>query len=129
MDDAAREVALDATADFALAALRLEIETDPWDDGAHWRGLWQAAERYIERNLDRADLSPDTLAHALRCSRTHLYRLFARENTTVMDYIRETRLNRCREMLADPARHLPIAEIATLCGIDNSSAFSRGFRR
>jgi transcriptional regulator GlxA family with amidase domain len=129
MDDLARHVALDATADFAIAALRLETRAAPWDDGADRSGLWLAAERFIARHLDRADLGPDLLARALRCSRTQLYRLFARHDVTVMDHIRETRLARCHEMLTDPACKLPIAEIAALCGMDNPSAFSRGFRR
>jgi AraC-like DNA-binding protein len=129
MDDAARQVALDATADFALATLRLEAQSAPWEEAAHWSGLWLAAERFIERNIDRAELSPDTLARALRCSRTQLYRLFARHDVAVMDHIRDMRLNRCREMLADPDCRLPVAEIASLCGMDNPSAFSRGFRR
>jgi AraC-like DNA-binding protein len=129
MGEAAREVALDATANFALATLRLEVQCGPLDDGAHWTGLWVAAERLIERNLDRADLNPDTLARALRCSRTQLYRLFARHGTSVMDHIRDMRLTRCRDMLADPACQLPVAEIASLYGMDNPSAFSRGFRR
>ena len=107
MDDPARQVALDATADFAIAALRLETRAAPWDDGADRSGLWLAAERFIARHLDRADLGPDLLARALRCSRTQLYRLFARHDVTVMDHIRETRLARCHEMLTDPACKLP----------------------
>jgi AraC family transcriptional regulator, positive regulator of tynA and feaB len=129
MDNAEREIALDASADFALATLRLEAMSGALDEGAHWSGLWLAAERFIERNLDRAELGPDTLARVLRCSRTHLYRLFTRHDTTVMDHIRETRLTRCHDMLADPACRLPVAEIAMLHGMDNPSAFSRGFRR
>jgi len=129
MDGPARQVAVDATADFAVAALRLETRAAPWEDGAYWSGLWLASERFIAHHLDRADLGPDLLAHALRCSRTQLYRLFARHDVTVMDHIRETRLTRCREMLADPACRLPIAEISGLCGMDNPSAFSRGFRQ
>jgi len=131
MDDPAREVALDATADFALAALRWEARTTPWgrSGDAHWAGMWSAAERFIERHLERADLGPDTLARALKCSRTQVYRLFARHDAAVMDHIREKRLTRCRTMLEDPNCRLPIAEIAASCGMDNPSAFSRGFRR
>jgi AraC-like DNA-binding protein len=129
MDDMARQVALDASADFALAVLRLEARTTPWDESDQWSGLWLAAQRFIERNLDHPDLGPGMLARALRCSRTQLYRLFARHDVAVMDHVRVSRLNRCREMLADPACQLPIAEIAASCGMDNPAAFSRGFRR
>lgn len=129
MDDAARQVALDAVTDFALATLRLETRSGLWEEGAHWTGLRQAARRFVAANLDRQDLNPETLARALRCSRTHLYRLFARDGQTVMGYIRDVRLARSREMLADAACRLAIGEIAQLCGFDDPSAFSRGFRQ
>ena len=133
MDDDEREVALDATANFALATLRLDARAAPqgapWEDGRHWSGLWTAAERFIERHLDRADLSPDMLARGLKCSRTQLYRLFARHDVSVMDHVRDMRLSRCRDMLADRDCQMPIAEIALLCGMDDPSAFSRRFRR
>lgn len=129
MDDAAREVAMDATADFALAVLRMETRNAAWHDESVWPGLWAAARRFIARHLDRADLNPDIVARALHCSRSQLYRLFARHGTTVMDHIREARLRRSRDMLADPACRLPIAEVASLCGMDDPSAFSRAFRQ
>jgi AraC family transcriptional regulator, positive regulator of tynA and feaB len=128
MDDAAREVALTAATDFALATLRHVTRTEAWDDDAHLAGLWLAAERLIERHLGCTDLNPDFLAHALHCSRTHLYRVFAQHGTAVMDHIREIRLHRSRDMLADPSCQLQVAEIASLCGMDNPSAFSRSFR-
>jgi AraC-like DNA-binding protein len=137
MNDDARRVALDATADFALATLRLETRETGWqspdgvarDDDARWRGLWAAAHRFMERHIDRADLNPDMVARALSCSRTQLYRAFAHHDTTVMDRVREVRLIRCRDLLADRNCDLPIAEIASLNGLDNASAFGRGFRR
>jgi AraC-like DNA-binding protein len=128
MDAAAREVALTAATDFALATLRYVTQTEAWDDETHLSGLWLTAERLIERHLGRTDLSPDMLARALHCSRTHLYRVFAHHGTAVMDHIRGIRLHRSRDMLADPTCHLPVAEIASLCGMDNPSAFSRSFR-
>jgi len=129
MTDAERQVALDATTDFALGVLRLEKQAAVWDDGANWRGLWLAAQRFIERNVERADLNPGMIARGLRCSRSLLYRLFAFHGKAVMDHIRELRLSRCRDMLADPSCRLPVAEIASLCGMENPSAFSRAFRQ
>jgi AraC family transcriptional activator of tynA and feaB len=128
MDDAERQVALDVATDFALAALRLEARGGEWEDGAHGKGLRQAAQRFIEGNLHRQDLNPDMLARALRCSRTHLYRLFSSNGETVMGYVREVRLARSRAMLADAASRLTIGEIALHCGFDDPSGFSRSFR-
>jgi len=129
MTEAEREVAMDAMSHFTIATLRLETQSTAWDDDAHDDGLWLAARRFIERNLDRADLGPEVLARSLRCSRTQLYRVFSRHNVAVMDHIRETRLRRCHEMLTDRACDLPIAEIAAGVGMEDASSFSRGFRR
>jgi AraC-like DNA-binding protein len=128
MDDATRQVALDAATDFALATLRLETRGGLWDEGAHASGLRAAARRFIGCNLGRQDLSPDVMARALRCSRSHLYRLFARNGETVMGYVRDVRLARSREMLADVTCRRTIGEIAVLCGFDDPSVFSRSFR-
>ncbi len=46
-----------------------------------------------------------------------------------MGFVRETRLARSRAMLADPACRQTIGEIASHCGFDDPSAFSRSFRR
>lgn len=129
MNDAGRQVALATATDFALAALRMETRGGVWEDGAHGTGLRRAAQRFIEGNLHRHDLNPETLARALHCSRTHLYRLFSGNGETVMGYVREARLARSRAMLADAACRLTIGEIALRCGFDDPSAFSRNFRR
>jgi len=129
MDDAARQAALTAAIDLALASLHREVSDGMLGEGEHADGLRQAARRYIDGNLHRQDLSPDHIARTLRCSRTHLYRLFAQDGGTVMGYLREARLARSHAMLADAACRLTIGEIALLCGFDDPSTFSRGFRR
>jgi AraC-like DNA-binding protein len=129
MSEVEREVAMDAISHFTIATLRLETQSIAWDEDGPDSGLWLAARRFIERHLDRADLGPELLARSLRCSRTRLYRIFARHDAAVMDHIRDTRLRRCHDMLTDPACELPIAEIASHCGMDDASSFSRGFRR
>lgn len=129
MADASRQVGLNVVSDLALGTLRLEGLPAGWEEGTHWVGLWQAACRFIDRELGNAELSPETLAGALRCSRTQLYRLFARHDCTVMGYVQERRLLRSRELLADTACRHSIATVAWLCGFEDPSAFSRGFRR
>jgi AraC-like DNA-binding protein len=124
-----RQTALDVATDFALAALRLETRGGLLEEGAYDDGLRQAARRFIEGNLHRQDLNPEILARALRCSRTHLYRLFAGNGETVMGYVREARLACSRALLEDAACRQTIGEIALHCGFDDPSAFSRSFRR
>lgn len=129
MTGAARYVGLDALVDFALGTLRLEGRPDAWEEGTHWSSLWRAACQYIDRNLGNTELSPEMLANALRCSRTQLYRAFARHDRTVMGHVLERRLARSQEMLADPACQQSIAAIGWMCGFEDQSTFSRSFRR
>jgi len=129
MTDDQRQVALDAATDFALATLRLEtgaLQREP-NERTDW--LWEAVSRYIDRHLDQRDLTPESLARALHCSRAQIYRLFASRGLAVMGHIQECRLTRAHALLADPACLMPIADIAQLCGFEDPSSFSRGFRR
>ncbi|HEY1930648.1 MAG TPA: AraC family transcriptional regulator [Acetobacteraceae bacterium] len=129
LGDAARAVALGSLTDFALAALRLESRSADWEEGPQLDWFWQATARFIDANLGRSDLTPSSLAKALHCSRSQVYRLFAQRGLTVMGYLYEQRLMRSREMLEDPGCRLPIADIAQACGFEEPSAFSRSFKQ
>jgi transcriptional regulator GlxA family with amidase domain len=57
-----------------------------------------------------------------------LHRLFAREGLTFAGWVREQRLRRCRDDLADPRlSHLTVAEIAARWGFRSAAHFSRAF--
>jgi AraC-like DNA-binding protein len=59
----------------------------------------------------------------------YLHRLFETQQTTVADWIRRRRLDRCRRDLVDPAlRDLPVNAIAARWGLLNAAHFSRTFR-
>lgn len=129
LNAAGREAALDATTALALATLRIEFQQGRVEQEELSDGLWAAAERYIGFNFGRHDLSPDLLAQALRCSRSHLYRMFERRGLTVMAYVFSVRLARARYLLASPGCRMPIGEVALLCGFDDASSFARSFKR
>jgi transcriptional regulator GlxA family with amidase domain len=59
----------------------------------------------------------------------HLNRLFAREQTSLMHYVWERRLARCRRDLKDPLMaHRPIGDIALSAGFKDLAHFSRAYR-
>lgn len=59
---------------------------------------------------------------------SRLQRLFHRHlHRSPSDYYRRLRLERGREMLRNS--HLPVAEVAVLCGFENPESFSRAYRR
>jgi AraC-like DNA-binding protein len=71
---------------------------------------------------------PKAVARACYVSVRQLHRLFAREGVTFGTWVREQRLRRCRDDLADLAlSHLTIAEIATRWGFRSPPHFTRTF--
>jgi AraC-like DNA-binding protein len=83
---------------------------------------------WIETHLG-GDLSAERIAAECKVTARHLNRLFARESTSLMQYVLERRLARCRRDLTDAAmRHRTISEIAIAAGFKDLSHFSRAYR-
>ncbi|GAB2607817.1 helix-turn-helix domain-containing protein [Streptomyces capparidis] len=84
---------------------------------------------FVLRHLDDESLSPATIAAAHNISVRYLHKLFQEDGSTVGDWVRGQRLERCRRDLADPLRHdRPVHAIATRWGFPNAAHFSRAFR-
>jgi AraC-like DNA-binding protein len=84
---------------------------------------------YIDANLGDPGLSPGQIAGAHYISRSYLYKLFAKQGTSVARLIRERRLERCRRQLGDPACvHEPVSSIGARCGLPDAAHLSRLFR-
>lgn len=92
-------------------------------------GIRRRALRHIDANLADPDLSPETIAFALRISTRYLHRAFEASGTSVGRFIRTRRLARCRDALArvqGTARR--IADIAERYGFRSASHFSTCFK-
>ena len=86
-------------------------------------------QSFIETNLGDPDLGPEEIARASFISTRYLHKLFETEGTSVCQWIRAARLERCRRDLLDPAlRHQTILAIATRWGLPGPQHFSRLFR-
>ncbi|MEV6029423.1 helix-turn-helix domain-containing protein [Streptomyces sp. NPDC052036] len=84
---------------------------------------------HILRNLSDPDLSPTAIAAAHFISVRYLHKLFQLEGTTVGEWIRMQRLERCRrDLLRSPAQGLGVATVARRWGFVSPSHFSRVFR-
>jgi AraC-like DNA-binding protein len=129
LKNAARAAALDATVELAASVLRCELGA-PIEDEENNAGLFAAAQMLIRRHLTSRDLTPELIAGQLRCSRAHLYRLFAAHGETVAKYVRELRLQCAYELLArDNIRKEQIGDIAYRCGFEDPVHFTRLFRQ
>jgi len=79
--------------------------------------------------LRRADLSPEMIARGVGLSPRRVHELFGSEETSLMRWICQERLRRCRDELAAPAlRNRSVAEIAFSWGFTSQAHFSRAFR-
>jgi AraC-like DNA-binding protein len=84
---------------------------------------------HIEANLGNPLLNPERVAAACQISVRTLHYLFKATGQSVSDYIRERRLDRCREALQMPADRRTVTQIALAAGFNSMSHFSSAFRR
>jgi AraC-like DNA-binding protein len=102
----------------------------PGDETSRHPELLSRAEQFIETHLAEPRLGPNEIADAVGISVRHLHRLFLQEESTVAEYIRERRLERCHTELCDPRfSDRNITEIAFFWGFSDSAHFSRCFKR
>lgn len=83
---------------------------------------------HVRQHLRDPGLSPDTIATALAISPRHLYRVCARANLRLAQWIITTRLDHARAELVHPsARHRSIAAVARQWGFTDPTHFTRRF--
>ena len=83
--------------------------------------------RVVNEHLDDPELTVDYVAREVGLSRVHLYRKIKElTNQTSHDFIRNVRLNKAAEMLAQGK--YSIAELADAVGFSNPSAFATAFK-
>ena len=90
-----------------------ELEIESLDEK-----LVRAATDYVEKNLDNADISVETMAEELGMSRVHLYKkLTAITDLTPSEFIRQIRLRHAEQLLSKS--QLTVAEVAYKVGFNN----------
>jgi AraC-like DNA-binding protein len=93
------------------------------------RALVRRIFAFIETHLGDPELSPATVAAAHFVSLRYLHRLFETQETTVAEWIRRRRLERCARDLLDPALSIePVGSIGARWGLTSPAHFSRLFR-
>jgi len=89
-------------------------------------GRLTEARQYIDHHLTDPDLSPATVAAALRISVRSLHLLFEQTGGSFARTVVRRRLEQCRAvLLADPTR--PVTDVAFAWGFNSLSAFYRAF--
>lgn len=85
---------------------------------------------YLDQHLRRSDLSIDTVARGLNCSKRYLHKVFLEGDCTLSEYILQRRLEACRQVLIDPAEaQQSVTDIAYAWGFSSLAYFSRVFKQ
>lgn len=85
------------------------------------------ATKYVESNLDKADISVETMSEAMGMSRVHLYkRLLSVTGMTPSEFIRRIRLMRAEQLLRKS--QLTVSEVSYQVGFNNPRYFSKYFK-
>ncbi|MDH6594895.1 AraC family transcriptional activator of tynA and feaB [Variovorax sp. TBS-050B] len=93
------------------------------------RDRWQRLAACVEARLCDPELSVEAIARELCISKRLVHRLFAARQTQYGAYLRERRLVRARDELANARlAQLSVGEIAFRNGFGDPSHFSRAFR-
>ena len=126
------EAARLSSAALEVLATRLAHELDVRDWGtpeARRHALLTTVQAFIQQHLGDHGLSPAVIAAAHHVSVRSLHQLFHDEGLTVSGWIRQRRLECCRQDLSDPALDgRPVAAIAARWGFSSAGDFSRVFR-
>ncbi len=82
----------------------------------------------IFREMQNSDFFPEGLANEMFITTTHLNRkIKAIAGMNTMSYVNNVKLNRAKKLLVTTQR--PIGDIATECGFNDFSYFSRSFKK
>lgn len=87
------------------------------------------AYHYMGAHAHRLDLTVNTLAQALHCSRAQLYRMFENEPLSVKATLRDIRLSRARDTLVQAGPRVNVGAVAYACGFSDASVFGKLFRQ
>ncbi len=85
-------------------------------------------ESFVRKHLNNSELDPETIARGCGISTRYLHELFRDTNQTLGSWIRDQRLEACREALRDPSIRQTVAEIAYRWGFGDQAQFSRAFK-
>jgi AraC-like DNA-binding protein len=115
----------DSLIDLLLLPLR---ESDAMFNRVGPEAMYIRAQFLIRERLRDPDLSIDQISTALSCTKRYLHMLFSDRGTTISDYIRNARLQHCRQELETQAGKT-VTDVAFSWGFSSSSHFSRVFRQ
>lgn len=93
------------------------------------RAALEGIKTYIERHLADPLLEATKIASGIGLSTRYINHLFADERTSLMRYVWNSRLERCRQAMLTASDGCTVSELAYRCGFNDPTHFSRAFKR
>jgi len=129
VDETSREQLGEQLMDILALALHGEPGRQSADEKSVQLARLGSIKAYIESNLDDPNLALATIAKQNGISLRYLHKLFRLTDTSVSEWLRLRRLQKCHDLLASPQNaNRSITEIAYSMGFSSSSHFSNLFR-
>ncbi len=112
----------------AIVDLLGKANRPTWTPSRSKAKLFDDIVRYIDRELDDPELDSTSIAQRHGCSVRSLQVLFAERQLTVAGFIRQRRLERCRQALCTDDNSSNIGNLALHWGFSDAAHFSKLFR-
>jgi len=87
-----------------------------------------AITRYIEENWDQK-FKVEDIAGKFGISSRKIFRHFAARGTTLMDFVKDTKLQKVRQRLVAPEPNTTVTSVSLDCGFNNLGHFARDYRK
>jgi AraC-like DNA-binding protein len=130
LDMPAQKAAAQHLADLVGLLLGTRSEEDLIGPGESSAGRLSFMKADVLRNLDKNDLTIESIARANALSARQAQRLFASSGTTFSEFVIEQRLLLARRLLLHEAsRHRKVSDIAYTVGFNDLSYFHKSFRK
>jgi AraC-like DNA-binding protein len=129
VDDEAGLRLADQALDIVAMAVADRLQSGPATPSVHRTMMLYRLQRFIVSRLSDPELSLSQTGAALQVTPRYINSLLADEQTSFSRYVLAKRLERCRNMLADPNQaHRRIGEIAYGWGFNDLVHFSHKFK-
>lgn len=96
----------------------------------HKRDLLQNIKNYIDKNIKHPDLNPKKIAEQFSISTRYIHELFKMEGVTLVNYITDLRLEKCRrDLIYFYPEKKKVIDIAFKWGFNDAAHFSKLFKK
>ncbi|HEX7382049.1 MAG TPA: helix-turn-helix domain-containing protein [Nevskiaceae bacterium] len=123
----AQQLSVQAVDMLALALARHLRDVSPSASSSHRAALLYRAKTFVDTHLQQP-LTLSAVSRVLGCSTRYVCSLFADEHTTLSEYVRARRLERCAHNLVYGPCSQQVSEIAYAWGFNSAAHFCRSFR-